>query len=119
GGNLRRREDNLSWRAMISSPCCPTSAVNALTARSSVWNLPPIAMMLSIPSNPLALSIILRMPLGVADSSDPVGEANGTVLPDRMSSRLSSMDPVVLRLQGTEDDDIPHAVRKAWFSAIS
>src|SRR5437868_610023 len=52
GGNLRPREDNLSWRAMISSPCCPTSVTNTLTARSSVWNLPPIAMMLSIPSNP-------------------------------------------------------------------
>src|SRR5437868_2266525 len=34
GGNLWRPEDNLSWRAMISSPCCPTSAVSALTPLS-------------------------------------------------------------------------------------
>src|SRR5205807_8264119 len=102
GGNLRWREDNLSWRAMISSPCCLTSAVNALTARSSVWYLAPQAMVPS-PSNPRAWSIILRIPAGVSDSTDPVGEANGTVLPDRMSSRLSSMDPVVLLCRGAED----------------
>src|SRR5207302_6911727 len=94
GGNLRRREDNLSWRAMISSPCCPTSAISALTARSNVWNRPPIAMMLSLPSNPQAWSITLRIPAGVSDSTDPVGEVSGTVLPDLMSSRLSSMDHV-------------------------
>src|SRR5207302_4017655 len=96
GGNLRRREDNLSWRAIISSPCCPTNAVSALTARSSVWNRPPIAMMLSIPSSPLAWSITLRIPAGVSDSTDSFGEACGTVLPYLLSSRLSSMVPVVL-----------------------
>src|SRR5205807_4196763 len=84
GGNLRRREDNLSWRAMISSPCCPTSAVSALTARSSVWNLPPMAMMLSIPSNPGARSFIPRISAGVSDSTDRLGEASGTVLLDRL-----------------------------------
>src|SRR5207302_7192541 len=79
GGNLWRREDNLSWRAMISSPCSPTSAVSALTARSSVWNLPPIAMMLSIPSIPLAWSITPRIPAGVSDSTDPVVDPRVTV----------------------------------------
>src|SRR5205807_4000871 len=119
GGNLWRREDNLSWRAMISSPCCPPSAVSALTARSNVWNLPPIAMMLSIPSSPLAWSITLRIPAGVSDSIDPIGETSGTVLPDLMSSRLSSMDPVVLLCRGAEDDENPRSARNALFSAIA
>src|SRR5437879_6035206 len=116
-GNLRWREDNLSWRAMISSPCCPTSAVSALTARSSVWYLPPQAIVPS-PSNPRAWSIIFRIPAGVFDSTDPVGEASGTVLPDLMSSRLSNMDPVVLLCRGAEDDENPRAAKNAFFSAI-
>src|SRR5207302_251763 len=95
------------------------SAVSALTARSSTWNLPPTAMILSIPSSPWARSITFRIPAGVFDSTDPVGEANGTVLPDRMSSRLSSMDPVVLLCRGEEDDENPRATKNALFLAIA
>src|SRR5207302_3145250 len=114
-----QRDDNAAWRAMISYPCCLINAVSALTARSNVWNRPPIAMMLSIPSNPRAWSITLRIPAGVSDSTDPVGEASGTVLPDLMSSRLSSMDAVVLLCRGAEDDENPRSAKKALFSAIT